>query len=69
MIAIGRAVVNRLLYYVARHSFARILAQIGAPLEFASQSLGHANITTTQCYFAGFDLKAQKQFTKALTDL
>ncbi len=54
--------------YVARHSFATILVQNGAPLEFASQSLGHSNLTTTQRYFAGFDLKAQKEFTKFLTD-
>jgi integrase/recombinase XerD len=54
--------------YVARHSFATILVQNGAPLEFASQSLGHTNLTTTQRYFAGFDLKAQKEFTKFLTD-
>ena len=53
--------------YVARHSFATILIQNGAPLEFASQSLGHTNITTTQRYFAGFDLEAQKEFTKVLT--
>ncbi len=54
--------------YVARHSFATILVQNGAPLEFASQSLGHTNLTTTQRYFAGFDLNAQKEFTKFLTD-
>lgn len=58
----------KLTTYVARHSFATILVQNGAPLEFASQSLGHTNLTTTQRYFAGFDLKAQKEFTKFLTD-
>lgn len=58
----------KLTSYVARHSFATILVQGGAPIEFASQSLGHTNITTTQRYFAGFDIKAHKKFTKALTN-
>ena len=54
--------------YVARHSFATILVQGGAPLELASQSLGHTNITTTQRYFAGFDIDAQKRYNEALMD-
>ncbi len=57
----------KLTTYVARHSFATILVRGGAPLEFASQTLGHANILTTQKYFAGFDLKMQAEYTKALT--
>jgi integrase/recombinase XerD len=54
--------------YVARHSFATILVRSGAPLAFASQSLGHSNILTTQRYFAGFELAAQIEYTKVLTD-
>lgn len=53
--------------YVARHSFATILVRSGAPLAFTSQTLGHSNITTTQRYFAGFDLAAQTAYTEALT--
>jgi hypothetical protein len=34
----------------------------------ASQTLGHSNIATTQKYFAGFELKAQAEYTKALMD-
>ena len=56
----------KLTTYVARHSFATILVRSGAPLALASQTLGHSNITTTQKYFAGFELKAQAEFTKAL---
>ena len=52
--------------YVARHSFATILIKSGAPIEFASQSLGHTTITTTQKYFAGFDVSAQAVYLKAL---
>ncbi len=54
--------------YVARHSFATILVRSGAPLAFASQSLGHTSILTTQKYFGGFELAAQIEYTKALTN-
>jgi integrase/recombinase XerD len=53
---------------VARHSFATILVRSGAPLAFASQSLGHTSILTTQKYFAGFELSPQAEYTKALVD-
>jgi integrase len=52
--------------YVARHSFATILLRNGAPMTFASQSLGHSSLITTQKYFAGFDLDNHQEFTKAL---
>ncbi len=57
----------KLTTYVARHSFATILVRSGAPIALASQTLGHSNILTTQKYFAGFDLAAQAEYTKALT--
>ena len=57
----------KLTTYVARHSFATILVRSGAPLALASQTLGHSNIATTQKYFAGFEIKAQAEYTKALT--
>ncbi len=58
----------KLTTYVARHSFATILVRSGAPIALASQTLGHSNILTTQKYFAGFDLAAQAEYTKALTN-
>jgi site-specific recombinase XerD len=54
--------------YVARHSFATILLRNGAPITFASQSLGHSNVITTQKYFAGFDLDTQEEYAKSLID-
>jgi integrase/recombinase XerD len=54
--------------YVARHSFATILVRSGAPLKLASQTLGHQSITTTEKYFAGFDLDDQAKYIKALTN-
>ncbi|MEN9549077.1 MAG: hypothetical protein RIR12_1668 [Bacteroidota bacterium] len=59
---------NKITTYVARHSFATILVRNGAPLELASQSLGHTNLSTTQKYFAGFDLELQAKYMKGLTD-
>lgn len=58
----------KLTTYVARHSFATILVRGGAPLEMASQALGHSSLLTTQKYFAGFDLRKQAEYTKSLTD-
>ena len=58
----------KLTTYVARHSFATMLVRGGAPMAFASQTLGHSNILTTQRYFAGFDLVAHAGYTKALTN-
>ena len=54
--------------YVARHSFATILLRSGAPLAFASQSLGHTSVITTQKYFAGFEAEAQTEYMKALVN-
>ena len=53
---------------MARHSFATIIVRNGTSIEFVSQSLGHSSIVTTQKYFAGFDLNAHKENTKALMD-
>ena len=38
--------------YVARHSYATILVQSGAPLKLASATLGHQSLITTEQYFA-----------------
>lgn len=54
--------------YVARHSYATILVQSGAPLKLASANLGHQSLITTERYFAGFELSAQAQYAKALID-
>lgn len=52
--------------YVARHSFATILARSNASIVFISQSLGHKNIETTQSYLAGFEEEQVKEYLKAL---
>lgn len=48
--------------YAARHSFATILLRSEAPIAFISQSLGHANIATTEAYLGSFDDEQTKKY-------
>ena len=41
--------------YVARHTFATVLKRSGVSIEIISESLGHADITTTQIYLDSFE--------------
>jgi len=41
--------------YVARHSFATIAKYKGVPVEVISETLGHADVKTTQIYLEQFD--------------
>jgi site-specific recombinase XerD len=52
--------------YVARHSFATKLMRQGYSIEFISKAIGHANITTTANYLAGFE---QAETRKAQSSL
>jgi site-specific recombinase XerD len=45
----------KLTTYVARHCFATIQNNNGAPLIYIKEALDHSNITTTQDYFGSFD--------------
>jgi site-specific recombinase XerD len=57
----------KLTTYVARHSFATILAQEGkAPIKYISDKLGHTNLLTTEKYLAGFDIKTDEYFSDVL---
>lgn len=53
--------------YFARHSFATILKNNGAPVAMISQALGHSSIATTQNYLASFETDQLKEATSALT--
>ena len=46
--------------YHARHSFASTLKESGAPVEFISEALGHANQQTTESYLKSFS-RVQKE--------
>ena len=40
--------------YVARHSYASVLKHAGVDVSLISESLGHADLTTTQIYLDSF---------------
>lgn len=52
--------------YVARHSFATILARSNVPTLFISQSLGHSSIKTTENYLGAFEKEQTDDFLKNL---
>jgi integrase len=66
---IGEAIgVEHLSTYSARHSFATVLKRSGSNIAFISESLGHADIKTTENYLDSFEkserLKAAANLTK-----
>jgi integrase/recombinase XerD len=52
--------------YFARHSFATVLKRSGAPIEFISESLGHADLKTTEAYLDSFEDDVKREYAKAL---
>ena len=52
--------------YFARHSFATVLKNSGASVEFISEALAHSSVTTTASYLAGFEQEAIHKTTDAL---
>jgi integrase len=53
--------------YFARHSFATILKNSGAGMEFISEALGHSSHQTTRSYLAGFEQDTIHKQTDVLT--
>lgn len=53
--------------YFARHSFATVLRNSGASMEFISEALGHSDMKTTKSYLAGFEQETIHKTTDALT--
>ncbi len=51
----------------ARHSYATVMKNAGAPLAMISSQLGHSKLTTTQIYFSDFEDKQLIDATKFLT--
>ena len=58
----------KLTTYVARHCFATIQKNNGAPLIYIKEALGHSNITTTQDYFGSFDDDSLKTMHEGLME-
>jgi integrase/recombinase XerD len=53
--------------YTARHSFATVLKRSGTSLESISESLGHADLKTTENYLASFEKKERAKNAALLT--
>lgn len=53
--------------YFARHSFATVLRNSGASMEFISEALGHSSMSTTKSYLAGFEQETIHKTTDVLT--
>lgn len=53
--------------YTARHSYATVMKRSGAPMEFISEALGHADLRTTESYLDSFEDKIKKEFASHLT--
>ena len=53
--------------YYARHSFATILRNSGAPTAFISESLGHTSTKTTESYLDSFESETKKKWAEKLT--
>lgn len=54
--------------YFARHSFATILKNSGASMEFISEALAHSSQQTTKSYLSGFEQDTIHKTTDALTN-
>lgn len=52
--------------YSARHSFASILKESGAPVEYISEALGHSNQQTTESYLKSFSQAHKLKWAAAL---
>ena len=65
---IGSAVgIEGLTTYVARHSYATVLKRSGANIAFISESLGHADLKTTESYLASFEKEERRKNAALLT--
>jgi integrase len=54
--------------YTARHSFATVLKRSGANIAYISESLGHADLKTTEHYLDSFEKEDRLRAASLLTD-
>jgi len=53
--------------YTARHSYATVLKRSGANIAFISESLGHADLRTTENYLSSFEKDERAKNAALLT--
>jgi integrase/recombinase XerD len=54
---------------VARHSFATILKNSGAPVAFIGETLGHSSTKTTENYLKSFETEQKKEHFKVISNI
>lgn len=59
--------ISKISTYTARHSFATVLKRSGANISYISESLGHADLKTTENYLDSFETETRKQNSEYLT--
>ena len=67
-IAKALKITKRVTTYTARHSFATVLKRSGVSTEFISESIGHADLRTTENYLDSFEDDAKVENAKKLLD-
>lgn len=61
--------IDGLTTYVARHSFATILKNSGAPVAFIGETLGHTSTKTTESYLKSFESEQKKKHFDAIKNI
>jgi integrase len=54
-------IIDKISSYSARHSWATILKQSGASVEFIKESLGHSSTAVTERYLKSFEKSTRKE--------
>jgi integrase len=67
-IAKAEGITKKITTYTARHSFATVLKRSGVSTEFISESIGHADLKTTENYLDSFENEIKKEYAKRLLD-
>jgi integrase len=62
--------INNISTYTARHTFATMLKRGGVNISYISESLGHADVKTTEAYLASYEKQDRTRISKLLmTDI
>ncbi len=67
-IALDEGINKKVTTYTARHSFATVLKRSGVSTEFISESIGHADLKTTENYLDSFEDEMKEEVAKKLLD-